>query len=71
MVGDVVLIYKEDVKRGTYQLGKVKSVTLSKDNLVRKVILEYMVGAIKKTVEKAVSSLVLIVPADYRNEDFD
>ena len=71
MVGDVVLIHKEGVKRGTYQLGKVKSVTLSKDNLVRKAILEYMVGATKKTVEKAVSSLVLIVPADYRNEDFD
>ena len=66
--GDVVLIHKEDVKRGTFQLGKISAVTASEDNMVRKVNVEYMTGQTKKVVEKAVSSLILIIPVDYRNQ---
>ena len=67
-LGDTVLIHKEDVKRGTYQLGRIKSVTTSEDGLVRKAMVEYMTGQTKKLVEKAISSLILIIPVDYKNE---
>ena len=67
--GDVVLIYHEGLKRGTFQLGKILDATKSDDGLVRKATVHYMVGGTKKTVEKAVSSLVLIVPNDYKNEE--
>ena len=66
--GDVVLIHKEDIKRGNYQLGKISAVSTSEDNMVRKASVEYMTGQTKKVVEKAVSSLILIIPVDYRNQ---
>ena len=65
--GDVVLIQKEDVKRGSFPLGRIKEVITSEDGLVRKAMVEYMMGQTKKVVEKAISSLILIVPADYIN----
>ena len=37
--GDVVLIYKEDVKRGKYQLGKVIEANISEDGLVCYILL--------------------------------
>ena len=65
--GDVVLIHKEDIKRGNH-LGKISAVSTSEDNMVRKASVEYMTGQTKKVVEKAVSSLILIIPVDYRNQ---
>ena len=50
------------------EMGKIRSVTTSEDGLVRKAMVEYMVGQTKKNVEKVISPLVLIIPVDYTNE---
>jgi hypothetical protein len=67
-VGDVVLIYREGLKCGDYQLGKILEARKSEDGLVCKCLVEYVMGTVHKTVEKAVGSLVLIVPVNYQEE---
>ena len=69
MSGDVVLIHKENIKRGTYLRGIVIKPIQSDDGLVRKAVIQYIIGGVKKTVERAVSSLVLIVPAGYTQDE--
>ena len=66
MPGDAVLIWKEGIKRGTYQMGKIQSVSTGDDGLVRRCNVEYICNGTKKSVEKAVNSLILIVPVDYQ-----
>ena len=69
MPGDAVLIFKEGIKRGSYLMGKVQSVSTGEDGLVRKANVEYICGGTKKSVDKAVTSLILIVPVDYQEEE--
>ena len=65
--GDVVLIYQESISKGSYPLGKILKVTKSKDNLVRSCTVQYMTGDKKKSIDKSVNALVVIVPVDYKN----
>ena len=67
-VGDTVLIHREGIKRGTYQLGHVIEAIKSDDGFVRRCKVNYVVSGSKKTVEKSITSLVLLVPVDYKNE---
>ena len=64
---DVVLIYKEGIKRGCYPLGRVKKTYKSSDGFVRKADILYMSGDTQKTFQKAVSSLVVIIPTNYQH----
>ena len=53
--------------KGSYPLGKVLEVTKSKDDLVRSCTVQYMTGDKKKSIDKSVNALVVIVPVDYKN----
>ena len=66
--GDTVLIHREGIKRGTYQLGNVIEAIKSDDGFVRRCKVNYVVSGSKKTVEKSITALVLLVPVDYKNE---
>ena len=65
--GDVILIYQENITRGSYPLGKVLKVMKSDDDLVRKASVQYMTGDKKKCVDKSVNALVVIIPVDYKH----
>ena len=67
-VGDTVLINCEGIKRGTYQLGRVTETFMSDDGFVRRCKVDYVISGCKKTVEKSITFLVLLIPHDYKNE---
>ena len=64
--GDVCLIRYKDFKRGTYRLGRVKSVERGKDDKVRKVVLVYKNEGEKvfREVDRPVQGIAVIVPVE-------
>ena len=74
-VGDIVLVADSNVMRGEYRLARVSAVHPSKDGLVRRVTIEYVVyKSITKdmklvdgrasTLERSVQRLALIIPVE-------
>ena len=64
--GDVVLVYKEGLGRGTYRYGRVVETFPDKEGVVRRAKVE-LSGQSKRTVERAQNDLVLLVKHDYEN----
>ena len=62
--GDVVLIQDTNAVRGEWRKGIVFKTIPSKDNRIRRVIVEYDSGETKIHVERAVQRLILLVPVD-------
>ena len=62
--GDVVLIQDTNAVRGEWRKGIVFKTIPSKDNRIRRVIVEYDSGGTKIHVERAVQRLILLVPVD-------
>jgi len=77
MVGDIVLWKENNPLQPTYNLARVKSVVPGEDGKVRRVRLEYknvgpgtdLQGAKFRETERSIHSLVVIVPADWKEED--
>ena len=77
--GDVVLLKDESKVSTSYKLGRVSKVIPSDDGKVRKVCVEYknasadaaLHKAPMMTTERSVHGLVVIVPADYNQDEID
>ena len=77
-VGDVVLIHEKSPVKGTYKLGLVESVKVSRDGLVRSCVVSYRIpssqdlgnkysGGRKVSVTRSVQRLSLLLPVEEQN----
>lgn len=63
-VGDIVLVKDEQAHRNNWPLGKVTDAVRSKDGKVRKATVMISKDGQKKSYERPISALVLLVPAE-------
>jgi hypothetical protein len=78
-VGDIVLVKEASLVQKSYMLARVKEVKAGEDGHIRRVILEYknvdshtdLKKAKFKETERSIHSLVVIVPADWTEEDVE
>ncbi len=75
MVGDVVMWREEGAIHPTYKPARVHSGEVGDDGRVRRAVLEYKNrgedGAGFRYTDRSVHSLVVIVPADWSEEDVE
>ena len=67
MLGDVVLFLKKEKEfAGNYQYGVVKSIEISRDSKIRKVIVEYVNSneSTRRETRRSVREIVVIHPVD-------
>lgn len=63
-VGDIVLMKDEQAHQNNWSLGKVVDAVRSKDGKVRKATVLTSKDRKKKTYERAISALVLLIPTE-------